>query len=128
MQLFKRAPHHPPVPPALVAAAIDFVLIERPAQERVGIAVNELAVTLGYSADTAVSLSLRMNASILMIADPKWAVIAALRNSLDLHDSLVFVHTTQRFIATAPIAPDGGFAIEALARSLTLLLPARGRA
>lgn len=128
MHLLQDARPHPPVPTGLVAAAIDFILIARPASDQLEPAIAALAIKLGYSADTAISVSARITASLRMFGNPAWPTIKALRSSLDLHDSLIFVHATQRFIAKAPLGGDVGFEVAALARSLIVLLPARGAA
>lgn len=128
MQILQTTSYHRPVPTSLVGAAIDFILVTNPAPVQLPLQIAALAINLGYSAETAISLSSRITASIRMFADPTWPTIKELRASLDLGDSLVFVHAAQRFIANAALRKGDGFDVNALARSLTLMLPAHGTA
>lgn len=128
MQLYQQTFHHRPVPTALVGAAIDFVLVARPAPDQLELEVATLSIRLGYSADIAMACAARIAASIRLFADPAWSAIRELRASLDLGDSLVFVLAAQRFIASASLREGQGFNVNALTRSLMLVLPADGAA
>lgn len=116
------------VPSGLLAAAIDYVLLTRPAADHVPGTAAQLALRLGYAPEIAHGLARRMVAAGRLIADPRYSAVKALRDRLDAAEQIVLVVTVQCFIATAPLDTQHSFDVDGLVRSLTKVLPACGNA
>lgn len=128
MHISRHVLQQEPLPPYLLAAAIDYINFTRPKLDGMQHALSTFALRLGYDATIAAILSIRVSATARMFADPLWPSVRRLARNIDSTDTPLFDIVVQRFISTEPLDATLAFDTRRLLTALLSALPHKGRA
>ncbi len=117
-----------PLPPTLLAAAIDYINATRPTPDSVEEILMTFALRLGYDTATAEVLATRVRATAHMFFDPLWPSVRHFGSSFDSAEASLFDIVVQRFIANEPLDANLAFDTRRLLAALLTALPHKGRA
>lgn len=115
-----------PLPPYLLAAAIDYINAARPKPDSVEKTLTTFALRLGYDATIAAVLSVRVTAAARMFQDPLWPSVRHLGRSVGTAETSLLEAAIHRFICTAPLDADLTFDLRRLLTTLLIALPHKG--
>jgi hypothetical protein len=116
-----------PLPPYLLAAAIDYINSTRPGPDSVPANLAAFALRLGYDATIAAVLATRVTATARMFADPLWPSVRGFTRRIHPADAPLFDRVVRRFIETEPLNVDFVFDPRRLLAELLSALPHQGQ-